>query len=79
MIDCNEAVRQLWDYLENELDADDKGNVEEHLSFCRTCCGEVEFVTELRGVMKGASKPQVPLEVADRLGDFVDELEQPES
>ena len=46
MIDCNEAVQQLWGYLESELDVDTKGKVEEHLSFCRTCCGEIEFVEE---------------------------------
>jgi anti-sigma factor (TIGR02949 family) len=79
MIDCNEAVRQLWEYLENELEVEDKNNMDEHLSFCRTCCGEVEFAEELRTVMKGAAKPEVPKDVAARLGEFLDKLEDSEA
>lgn len=75
MIDCNEAVRQLWDYIENQLDADNKVKVDEHLSFCRTCCGEVEFAEEMRTVMKDAAKPAIPDDVASRLALVIDDLE----
>ena len=76
MIDCTEAVRQLWDFLENDLEADDRDNVEEHLSFCRTCCGEVRFAEELRDVMKDTARAHVPDDVAKRMGDLLDELEE---
>ena len=48
MITCAEAVRQLWDYLDGVIDEPDRKLIEEHLSFCRSCCGEVEFAKELR-------------------------------
>lgn len=48
MITCAEAVRQLWAYLDRELSGEDRAQVEEHLAFCRTCCGEVEFAQELQ-------------------------------
>lgn len=49
--------------------------VDEHLSFCRTCCGEVEFAEEMRTVMKDAAKPAIPDDVASRLALVIDDLE----
>jgi anti-sigma factor (TIGR02949 family) len=47
-IPCSDAVRQLWEYLDHEVSPDDQEKIDRHLSFCRTCCGELEFATELR-------------------------------
>ena len=51
MITCAEAVRQLWDYLDGVVDESQRESIEEHLAFCRRCCGEVEFAEELRRVL----------------------------
>ncbi len=75
MISCTEAVRQLWEYLENELEATDREQVEQHLAFCRRCCGEVEFAEELRRFMASAARPELPDGVAERLTTTLDELE----
>jgi mycothiol system anti-sigma-R factor len=48
MIRCSDAVRQLWQYLEGELPAQDRAKVDEHLAACLRCCGEAEFADELR-------------------------------
>lgn len=77
MIDCATAVNQLWDFVERELDAGDKAQVEEHLAFCRRCCGEVEFVEELRGFLKDAARPELPADAERRLGEFITHLEEP--
>ena len=45
-IPCSEAVRQLWDYLDRAIPPEDQEKVEKHLSFCRSCCGELEFAKE---------------------------------
>ena len=44
---CAEAVRQLWDYLDHAVSPEDQEKVEQHLSFCRQCCGELEFAKEI--------------------------------
>lgn len=77
MISCAEAVRQLWDYLEHEVDAGDRERIEEHLSFCRRCCGEVEFAEELAAFLRSAARPYLPADVEARLTGFVDNLEDP--
>ncbi len=74
MITCAEAVRQLWDYLENEIAENDKTKVEDHLAFCRTCCGEVEFAEELAGVVRSASGEPLPGSVAQTLDEFIEAL-----
>jgi mycothiol system anti-sigma-R factor len=73
-IPCSEAVRQLWDYLDHAIAPEDQEKVENHLSFCRRCCGELEFAKELRGFLASGSSEEIPDEVRQRLERFVEEL-----
>jgi anti-sigma factor (TIGR02949 family) len=74
LIPCSEAVRKLWDYLDNAVSPQDQEKVERHLSFCRTCCGELEFAKELRAFLASGSALGLPLDVKARLERFVQEL-----
>lgn len=75
MINCTDAVRQLWDYVENDLEGDARVQMDEHLAVCRRCCGEVGFAEELQVLMRHAAKPHIPEEVSQRLADYLNELE----
>jgi mycothiol system anti-sigma-R factor len=75
MITCAEAVERLWAYLDGALPADDKAALEEHLGFCRVCCGEVEFAKELRGFLARSAGEELPEDVRARLIASLDELE----
>jgi mycothiol system anti-sigma-R factor len=74
MITCAEAVERLWAYLDGALTADDKAALEEHLGFCRVCCGEVEFAQELRGFLSRSVGEELPEDVRARLIASLDEL-----
>lgn len=74
MISCTDAVRRLWGYLEDEVSAQDRAAVEEHLAFCRRCCGEVEFATELRTLLTKAADIDMPSSVEARLAGMLDDL-----
>jgi anti-sigma factor (TIGR02949 family) len=74
LIPCSEAVRQLWDYLDNAISPEDHEKVERHLSFCRTCCGELEFAKELRRFLASRGAEEIPSDVKDRLERFVEDL-----
>jgi anti-sigma factor (TIGR02949 family) len=76
VIDCSTAVEQLWDFIEHAMGGEDRAKMEEHLAFCKRCCGEVEFAEELRVVLKGAAGPKLPDDAATRLGRFIDEIEE---
>jgi anti-sigma factor (TIGR02949 family) len=75
MITCSEAVEQLWHYLEHELSDDRRAEIEEHLAFCRRCCGELEFAEELRRFLADAARPKLPPEVEGRLDSFLRDLD----
>jgi mycothiol system anti-sigma-R factor len=73
-IPCSDAVRQLWDYLDRSIAPEDQEKVEHHLSFCRRCCGELEFAKEIRQFLASGSSEEIPTHVKERLERFVEEL-----
>jgi mycothiol system anti-sigma-R factor len=76
MITCAEAVKQLWAYLDGTVDESQRAAIEEHLGFCRRCCGELEFAEELRGFLATHAKDDLPADVHARLLRTLDELEE---
>lgn len=75
MITCADAVKELWEFLDRALAPDDEAAVDEHLAFCRRCCGELEFAQELRAMLGTKTGNQLPSDVHDRLTQFVDQLD----
>ena len=74
MIDCREAVRRMWAYIDHVLEARPVAELEAHLDTCRRCCGELEFQHQLRAlVAEGTPAPdgpggtQVPPELRARI------------
>jgi anti-sigma factor (TIGR02949 family) len=74
VIGCREAVEHLWEFLDQGLAADDQQAVEQHLAFCKRCCGELEFARELRRRLRATGTGRLPVDVAERLGRFIDDL-----
>lgn len=75
MISCAEAVRELWNYLDGLVDESERVAVEEHLSVCRRCCGELEFAEEVRGFLARNAHEELPPAVHARLSATLSELE----
>lgn len=73
-ITCAEAVHRLWAYLDSELAPEHSAALENHLSFCRRCCGELEFATELRAFLHAHADDDLPSPVRQRLERFLEEL-----
>lgn len=42
-LDCRAAMRQLWDFLDQELTADRMEAMRAHLESCRPCQSHVDF------------------------------------
>jgi anti-sigma factor (TIGR02949 family) len=74
LITCSEAVMRLWELLDRALSPEDQARVEDHLSFCRTCCGELEFAKELRTFLRSYRSEEIPPDVKAKLERFVEEL-----
>lgn len=68
MIDCREAVRRMWAYIEHDLEAKPVAEFEAHLTACQHCCGELEFNRHLREtVVEGEGAPSMPPELRSRI------------
>lgn len=72
---CGEAVERLWAYLEGDLEGVDRQRLEEHLAFCRRCCGELEFAEELRKFLRRKTAVELPGDVGERLERFIEGLD----
>jgi len=68
MIDCREAVRRMWAYLDQGLEARPIAELEDHLESCRRCCGELEFSRQVRGMVADLDRtPTMPSDVRARI------------
>jgi anti-sigma factor RsiW len=75
VISCEEAIRELWSYLSDEIAPADRGRVAEHLDACRRCCGELEFLGELRRFVAVAGD-HLPADVEVRMEAFLVSLDR---
>jgi mycothiol system anti-sigma-R factor len=71
-VDCNEAVRQLYDYLDGELTDDRRHEIAEHLDYCSPCSGAAEFEAELRHVIADRCRDRVPDSLLQRVADCIE-------
>jgi anti-sigma factor (TIGR02949 family) len=47
-IDCEQALKRLFDFLDHELDGDEREAVQRHLSTCRSCFSRASFERRLK-------------------------------
>ena len=47
-INCEEALRRLFDYIDAELAGEPQREMEHHLARCRSCFSRLEFETRLK-------------------------------
>ncbi len=58
--DCDEAIHQLYHYLDGELTEDKRVKIAQHLDFCDHCNGAAAFESELRVVIASHCRDRVP-------------------
>ena len=64
---CEEVFQRLQDYLDRELNPEEKATVEIHLEMCGPCAVEYRFEASVLKYMKGGfSKIDVPADLEAR-------------
>ena len=58
-IDCETAVRRLWDHLDGRLPLRAREEVEAHLDACALCPPHFEFARAMRAALARAEPPAV--------------------
>lgn len=67
MIDCREAVRRMWAYLDRALERGPAEEFESHLEACQRCCGELEFSRHLKEMVAATGSETLPDPLRRRL------------
>jgi mycothiol system anti-sigma-R factor len=52
MMTCKEAIEQLHEFLDNELDVGNYSGIKQHIDMCRKCCEKFEFEQALKKIIK---------------------------
>jgi mycothiol system anti-sigma-R factor len=72
-MNCDEAVHQLYHFLDGELTEERRAQISVHLTYCGPCGGAAEFEAELRLVIANHCKDHVPESLIRRIADAIDE------
>lgn len=73
MSDCNDALHQLYVYLDGELTEERRSLIQHHLDGCGPCVAAFDFEVELRQVVAAKCKEQVPDHLKRRIADALAE------
>lgn len=71
MIDCPEAVRRMWAYIDHALERSTTEELETHLAACQRCCGELEFSRHLKEMVAATGSETLPPSLRDRLDSLL--------
>ena len=72
-MDCDEAVHQLYHYLDGELTDERRLKIVIHLDECGPCAGAAGFEAELRMVIANRCKDRVPETLIQRIAVAIHE------
>ena len=64
---CEEAMRSLAEYLDNELAAGAEQSVRQHLELCRSCYSRAEFERRLKFELRKLGKDEVTASFEQRV------------
>lgn len=70
-MDCNEAVHQLYHYLDGELTEERRQLISVHLDECRSCADAAGFEAELRSVIANRCRDRVPEDLKARIAGAI--------
>lgn len=60
-IDCEQALAQVFDFIDHELDAHEREAMQAHLHACKSCFSRAEFERRLKqklGALREAAAPE---------------------
>jgi anti-sigma factor (TIGR02949 family) len=72
VIDCEEALRRLFEYLDAELQGEPQREMEQHLERCRSCFSRVEFERRLKAYTADLRREPVPPDLERRVRRLLD-------
>ena len=66
-IDCDEVMRQLFDFMDGEIEETADQEIHHHIDECRSCFSRVEFERVLKERVRGGKDEALPDSLHDRI------------
>jgi mycothiol system anti-sigma-R factor len=76
IINCEKALRHLFEYIDRDLDQDLQAQMEQHMEHCRSCFSRLEFEQTLKQHLHNSSTEHAPDSLRDRVGSLLREFEK---
>ena len=70
-VGCEQALKHLVEFVDQELADNEHDSVEQHLRICRNCCSRMEFERRLKERLSALSAEDVPSTTRDRVRDLI--------
>lgn len=72
MDDCQDTLRELYEFLDGELTDEDRDNIRNHLDDCSPCLASFDFEAELRMVVRNRCVDEVPDALRRRIAEAIE-------
>lgn len=72
MDDCNDALHELFQYLDGELTEGRRQVIAQHLTACGECFEAFDFQAELRQVIAQKCRDEVPDTLKSRVAELIE-------
>jgi mycothiol system anti-sigma-R factor len=72
---CEDALQELYVYLDGELTPEKRTEIKHHLDDCSPCFEAFDFEAELRMVISKRCRDEVPEALRDRIAHQIESLE----
>ncbi len=73
MAECNETLRELYQFLDGELTDSDRVHIQQHLDDCSPCLAAFDFEAELRIVVKSRCVDRVPDSLREKIARAIED------
>jgi mycothiol system anti-sigma-R factor len=67
MTDCNDALHELYEFLDGELTEERRAHIEAHITNCSPCLEAFDFQAEIRQVIAHKCRDEAPPELMARI------------
>lgn len=76
VVGCEEALRVLAAYLDGELASGEHGEIERHLSKCRSCYSRMEFEKRLKVQLSALGRREPDVGFTQRIRQLLSDFTQ---
>jgi len=73
-MDCENVVKNFFDYLDKELCSEDREGLEAHLNKCRGCFDAADFEKRLFEHLRQKTSHRCPEELKQKIKNIIDKF-----